>query len=431
MSRNNIRTLVIFLLVAAVYANTLFLDYALDDRLVIFENDYTVKGFSGIKDVLTKDSFAGYFGQEKKLVAGGRYRPLAQITFILEYEIFGQNVKEHAGLNKDPKNEKLFTDSPLPFVGHLVNVLLYAFLCMLVFNVLRRIFAQYDNTKWYLSLPFLATLLFALHPLHTEAVANIKGRDEILSMLGAVATLWCVLKYMTNKNWLYLILSFFTMTIGLFSKENSITFLAVIPLALYFMNVPKKKKDWILTLIPALLAAAIFLIVRNEVLGAFMVKETYPNILNNPFAYSSKAQEIATVILTWGIYLKLLIFPHPLTHDYYPHQIQITDFSNPVVILLIAFFLFAVYYAVKNLKNRNVVSFGILFFIVTFSATSNLFFNVGTFMNERFVFIPLLGFSVIVTALILKLRKFKFSSTLIPVILIVVLSLYSAKNICP
>lgn len=428
MSTKFIRNLVIFILVALAYANTCFLDYALDDRLVIFENDYTVKGFDGIKDVLTKDSFSGYFGHEKKLVAGGRYRPLAQITFILEYEIFGQKVKEKAGLDRAPQNEELFTGSALPFISHLVNILLYALLCMLIYNVLKRIFARYDDPRWYLSLPFLAALLFALHPLHTEAVANIKGRDEILSMLGAFATLWCVIKFMSKKNPLFLILSFFTMTMGLFSKENSITFLVVIPLALYFMNIPKTKTDWVLTILPALLASVFFLVVRNEVLGAFMVKETYPNILNNPFVFSSKVQEIATVIFTWGIYLKLLIFPHPLTHDYYPKQIQITDFSNPVVILLLLFFLFVIFYAIKNLKKKNLISFGILFFIFTFSATSNLFFNVGTFMNERFVFIPLLGFTIILSALILKLSKHKFSSTILPVIFIIFFSLYTVKT---
>ena len=57
-------------------------------------------------------------------------------------------------------------------------------------------------------------------------------------------------------------------------------------------------------------------------------KEIQENLLNNPFIYSTKAEEIATVFFTWLLYFKLLIFPHPLTHDYYPKQIPILNFSD-------------------------------------------------------------------------------------------------------
>ena len=56
--------------------NTLTHDFALDDAIVITENDFTKKGFSGIWDQLTNDQFVGFYGVKKELVAGGRYRPL-------------------------------------------------------------------------------------------------------------------------------------------------------------------------------------------------------------------------------------------------------------------------------------------------------------------------------------------------------------------
>ena len=58
-----IRYLIVILLVALVYGNTLTLHYTLDDRMIIFENDYTLKGWSGVKDVMTKDAFTGFFGE--------------------------------------------------------------------------------------------------------------------------------------------------------------------------------------------------------------------------------------------------------------------------------------------------------------------------------------------------------------------------------
>lgn len=429
MNKTKIHLLILVLLVVIQYGNTLFLNYALDDRLVIFQNDYTLKGFDGVKEVMTEDSFSGYFGKMENMVSGGRYRPLTQLTFILEYEIFGGKIKEQVGLGLAPQNESLFIEVHLPFVSHLINLILYILLVILVYYTLKILFAKIDQGKWYLSLPFIATLIFALHPLHTEAVANIKGRDEILSMLGGVLTVWSVLKYVEKRKIPYLILSFFAMLFGIFSKENAITFVAVIPLALYFSHFKIKKKDWAITVIPSLLSVAIFLIMRTIALGEFMPADTSHNILNDPFLNSTAFQKIATVILTWGIYLKLMIFPHPLTHDYYPKQIEITDFSNPVVWLLLAFFIFIVYYALKKLKSKEVISFGILFFMITFSIVSNLLFSVGTFMNERFLFAPLLGFAIILAHYLLKLADVKSVKFLFPVLIGFFLGFYVMKGV--
>lgn len=395
MKKNTLRFLLISIFIFLSYSNSLTLDYALDDRLVIFENDYTLKGYDGVQDIFTKDSFSGYFGHSKNLVAGGRYRPVSQLSFVVEYETFGGDLKQKVGFNRDPKNEKLFEDSILPFVSHFVNILLYILLCYLVFKSLQIIFEKYENDKWYLSIPFIATLLFALHPIHTEAITNIKGRDEILSMLGAVLALLCTLKFVKTHRFYWLLLSLITFIFALFSKENAITYLAVIPLSIYFLNSKKTMKDYTLSMIPLLLASAFFLVVRTSVLGGLMTTEVDPNILNNPFVNATFFEKMATVLLTWGIYLKLMIFPFSLTHDYYPHQIEITGFANPLVWIILMAVVFLIFYAIKTLSRKNIVSFAILFFIITFSITSNLLYSVGTLMNERFVFVPLLGFSLV------------------------------------
>ncbi|MFA5783185.1 MAG: hypothetical protein WC868_13035, partial [Bacteroidales bacterium] len=101
----NLPVYLLFGFVLLLYANSLFNQYALDDRLMITENQFTKKGFNGIGDILSTDSFVGFFGKQKNLVAGGRYRPLSHITFAIEYALFGFN----------------------PFIGHLINILLYAF----------------------------------------------------------------------------------------------------------------------------------------------------------------------------------------------------------------------------------------------------------------------------------------------------------------
>ena len=402
MKNKNLIRYIIFVVVAFLaYGDTLWLKYASDDRMIIYENDYTLQG--DVKSVMTKDAFTGYFGEGDQLVAGGRYRPLSQLTFMAEYQAFGGKIKDEVGLHRAPQNEELFANSALPYIQHGINVLYFILLCCLIYITLQKIFPQLDNEKWYLSLPFLATLLFLLHPLHTEAVANIKGRDEIMSMIGAMAALLTALKFMESRKWWWLALSFVGMLFGLFSKENAVTFLAVIPLALLFKGT-ERKLDYVWTLLPALVASAIFIVVRSRVLGGVLDTTHQEMVLNNPFVNTTKSQEIATVLLTWGIYFKLLIFPHPLTHDYYPHQIEITNFSNGVVwfvlLIVLAMLAYVVYVLVQIFKGKRndnqIFAFGIALFFITFSITSNLLFNIGTFMNERFMFMPLLGFTLVV-----------------------------------
>ena len=402
MKNKNLIRYIIFVVVAFLaYGDTLWLKYASDDRMIIYENDYTLQG--DVKSVMTKDAFTGYFGEGDQLVAGGRYRPLSQLTFMAEYQAFGGKIKDEVGLHRAPQNEELFANSALPYIQHGINVLYFILLCCLIYITLQKIFPQLDNEKWYLSLPFLATLLFLLHPLHTEAVANIKGRDEIMSMIGAMAALLTALKFMESRKWWWLALSFVGMLFGLFSKENAVTFLAVIPLALLFKGT-ERKLDYVWTLLPALVASAIFIVVRSRVLGGVLDTTHQEMVLNNPFVNTTKSQEIATVLLTWGIYFKLLIFPHPLTHDYYPHQIEITNFSNAVVwfvlLIVLAMLAYVVYVLVQIFKGKRsdnqIFAFGIALFFITFSITSNLLFNIGTFMNERFMFMPLLGFTLVV-----------------------------------
>ena len=404
MKKQNLHRIIITVLVTLIYANTLTLHYALDDRMVILESKYTLKGgWESVKAIFTEDTFTGYFGAEHSIVAGGRYRPMSQLTYMIETQIFGKSIKEKIGDLDDyynlhsAGNEDYFYETPLPFVNHLMNLIYYILLCLLIYEVLARIFPQYEGKMWFQSLSLLAVVLFAVHPIHTEVVANVKGRDEIFAMLGAFAALWCSLKYVDTRKWYWLVVSLLAYTFGIFSKENAITFLAVVPLALYYYhNEDKRTADYFVTLIPLVIGSVFFLYVRYEVLGAMMQPDLTANILNNPYVHSTRAQQIATVLITWGIYLKLLFFPHPLTHDYYPHQIAITDFSNPLVWLLLAGSIALVVYGIWKLKKKTVPAFGILYFIITFSIVSNLLFNVGTFMNERFVFMSSIGFTLVV-----------------------------------
>lgn len=366
------QTIFIAILGLVLYGWTLTFDYALDDTLMITGNKFTQKGFDGIPDIFSTDAFEGFFGG-KGQVAGGRYRPFTHFIFAVETELFGFS----------------------PFVGHFFNVVTYIALLLVLFSFLRRLFpAPPGSSTTFLSVPFVITLLFAAHPLHTEAVANIKGCDEIVTMLCAIGAMILLFDYISKPKIWRLITAFVLYFIALLSKENSITWIAVFPFILWFFS-NATKKDYMVTMSILVVPAIIFMYIRAQVVGGILETDIAPELLNNPFIYSTKTQEIATVIFTWLIYFRLIVFPHPLTHDYYPKQIAITDFSNPVVWITIAIVIISIIIFFRGLKKKSPVSIGILIFWATFSIASNLLFNIGTFMNERFMFVPLLGIAII------------------------------------
>jgi len=87
MKQNKKIYLILFIFTFLLYGNTLTHDFALDDAIVITDNDFTKKGIRGIPDILTNDTFTGFFGVKKNLVSGGRYRPLSLVLFAIEYQL--------------------------------------------------------------------------------------------------------------------------------------------------------------------------------------------------------------------------------------------------------------------------------------------------------------------------------------------------------
>lgn len=381
-----IQCLSIFFVVFVLYANTLGNEYALDDMIVLTKNTFTQQGVAGIDEIMTTDAFEGFFGKNFAFVVGGRYRPLSIATFAIEYEIFGL---EH------------------PWVYHLDNIILYGLTCVLILLTLQKLFhARFEGDYPWLTIPFIAALIYAAHPIHTEAVANIKGRDEIMGMMGAIGTLYLCIRYFeTDKIW-YALLALPVFVLAILSKENAITFLVVIPLVYYFFYSNRSVVKGIVS--TAILAGAVILYftIRTHYLTAPSISGKTYEILNDPFAFSSLSDRLATVAFTFGKYLQLLIFPHPLTHDYYPWQVPIYTWKNWQALLPTLFYIGVGIYTVYGIIKRNPIAFGVLYFFITLSIVSNVLFSVGIAMNERFVFMPSLGFAIIAAILLVKVTNY-------------------------
>ncbi|MDH3648716.1 MAG: tetratricopeptide repeat protein [Saprospiraceae bacterium] len=360
-----------------LYANTLGHQYALDDAIVITENDLVKKGWGGLIDIFTHDSFYGFFNEEGKdqLVTGGRYRPLTLAMFAMERTILGDQ----------------------PFWGHLLNILWYSGCVSLLLLVLDLLlypgFGQYKA----LLIASGCALLFSIHPVHTEVVANIKGRDEIVALSFSLLSTFAILKSPSSSAGKWTMLAAMSFLLALLAKEIAVSFLAVVPLMLYFF----RKETFVGMLrkvTPLFLAFVVYMILRVSVVGLNLSGDAPQELMNNPFlkmeadtyTHMSLIEKAPMIIYGLGKYLQLSFFPFPLTHDYYPRHIPILDWDSPKVLLSLGALSFLLATAFLNLmkSKKSVITFCILFFFTTIFLVSNILFPVGTNLSERFLFMP-------------------------------------------
>lgn len=444
----------IFAIAFLIYANTIPNKWAVDDSLIIHQNKFVQKGISGIGDIVTKDAFTGFYGQDVNAVTGGRYRPLTPMLFAVQAELFASVKKdENQKIVKDKEGFKIKDLSEktwFPHILHFFNMLWYGFLCLVLYRTLLLLFSIKNKENVFKN-NFLAlgtSLLFAVHPLHTEAVANVKGLDEILALLGALASLYCVLMLLhintgnqegqLKLKWqLSAVSSFF---LALLAKESAVTFIAIIPMALWFFTQASVKTILKLTW-PLLIPLVLFLGIRTAVLhqpnkgviaeelmndpflvlddhaqyaplieGLSIKKLVNPNA--NTFTKMPYSNQLATNFYTWGKYLQLLVLPYPLTVDYYPRHIEIKSFENFEVIFSVLLHMALLGWALLHTREKKMVAFGILYYFITFSIVSNLFFPIGTNMAERFMFMPSVGFCLVIAYMLYTMgNKLNTAST--------------------
>lgn len=391
LARRRLVAVLLFGLSIVLYANTFGHGYSLDDAIVITDNIFTREGPAGWGGIFGKDSFYGFFQDDSKatLVSGGRYRPLTLAMFALEYQLAGGK----------------------PFLLHLLNVAWYGLTVVALYYCALQLFGGKRYRSLAPLLALLTAVLFAVHPLHTEAVANIKGRDEIISLLGSLAALYFSLRAYRERRPTLGWLAGGLFLLGLLSKENAITFLAVIPLALLCFT----RADVgaiIRRLLPVGLAALAFLALRGAVVG-LSLGDPNPELMNNPFlvwtgaTYTPMpvAERLATIVYTLGKYLQLLFVPYPLTHDYYPRHVPIMNWADWQVWLSLLAYVALIGFAIRGLRRRDPLGFAVGFYLITLSIVSNLVFPVGTNMSERFLFMPSVGWALAVAILLIRLGR--------------------------
>lgn len=370
----------IFLFAFALYANTFNHGWVLDDYGAYKLNIYVTKGVDGFGDIMTKTYRHG-----SGFYTDNLYRPLSQLMFAIEWQLSPDN----------------------PGFSHMVSVIFHALTMVLLFVLLRKLFR---NRNWLL--PLFITLLYASHPMHTEVVANIKSRDDIMCLFFLVLTAIFMLRYVDNKQlWRKIgdvFVVFFFFLCAFFSKESSITMLAALPLMLYFFRKPKLA-DVAVLFVVLLIPAAIYLKVRADILLNYPTSKMFTVSIMDHYYYDLWDTNIfsywATAIMLMGKYLILLFVPYQQVCDYSFSQLPVMTFANWQVWLSLLVHVALVVYAILGIKKKNPVAYGIFFYICAMSIYSNIVMRIGSSFADRFLFIPSLGYCIAIVCAVADLLK--------------------------
>ncbi|MCS6967167.1 MAG: tetratricopeptide repeat protein [Bernardetiaceae bacterium] len=374
------RTVVVILvtLCIAIYHKVGTLEYVFDDKPAIVNNKFVQKGIEGIPDLLTTTLWRG---DESRGTAIKAYRPLTMITFAIDYELFGLN--------------------PGPF--HWVQLFIYISLCIFSYATLRTLLSEDKK-----SIALLSSIIFAIHPVHTEVVCNLKSRDELLSLFFSIIALYNTALHIKTASAKHKYLSAFFLTLGLFSKETAVVFLGIIPLTYYFFSQARFIEIG-KNLIPLFIGFTIFMGARQWVLSNEKLPWVAITVFQNPlFLAETWSKKWGTISYINGKYLQLMIFPYQLTFSYFYDDIPIIEIFHWKSILSVLAYALMIFYVIKNFKSKDLTVYGLLCYFAGLSIFSHVIIPFVNAMGERLAFTMSWGWCLFLGAFFFKIISSKF-----------------------
>lgn len=362
-----------FVLTFIFYLNTLKNKYALDDEYITVTNiqekgknfypnhELVSKGFKGIPKIW-KSRYA------KDGESTFDYRPFTTTTFAIEYGLFGQN----------------------PFISHLINLLIYSLTIWVVFCILYKLFEFHEYNFQY---SFICSLLFLIHPIHTEVVNNLKCRDELMAFLFVILALWFSLKTYENFSVKNIVLIVLFLCLGLLSKRSAMLGFAIIPLCIILFRKIEIKKI-IFTLSFVFVIQFIFHIIKN---GVTEKSVRYFHHFENPLYidHVSFFQKILIGIKTLGFYVKFLFVPYPFRFYYGVNTFDLYDIFDIYFFIGLSSIFISLFLLLKS-KNK-ILLFAFLLFFGCISPFLNISTPAPGIIAERFAYFSSFGFCLIIT----------------------------------
>jgi len=342
--------------VFAVYANVYDNVFLFDDDLLIRLNSY-LRSWDTFGKLLTASTTEGAH------IAGGFYRPLQNILYFFIFQIWGEH----------------------PFGFHLLNLSIHAANACLAYRLALRL--GFDPRA-----SLFAILIWALHPLHTEAVTYMSGTADPLFVLfclwglnvlfpqPTLCRIWCCVPIFI---------------LGLLSKETAVVFPALVVVSLYLTSEARLKPKSYLITWPLWVIAVLYLLWRVNS-PAFDGPARYQQLLQMPaygvMHYYSEHPWVRfiTFLATLPAYGQLILWPCDL---YMERSFPLYDdpMSTQVVMgcLMLAAALAAIYWG--RTKATRPLAWGLLWFGAAHAPNSGILFSMNSLFLEHWMYLPTIG----------------------------------------
>lgn len=348
---------VIMALVVLTYSNSIMNGFSFDDPPLLLKNQ-AVHGFSwvNLREIFTA------------VPNGLEYLPLRDLSYMLDFELWGLD----------------------PAGFHLSNLVYYLMCCGLMYAFLHKLLSGWVKSP--LIIAFLATALFAVHPVHVEAVSGISQRKDVLSGIFFFLSLYCFVLYKDRRGLSLYVLSFLLFLMALLAKSTVV----ILPLLILLIDLFRPGHDEKLT--AKLLRTLPYIAVGIAYsLGQGMIIEK-AGLINQAFYGFGSGYTIRIYSSFKAIfyYLKLLLVPYPL---YLFHPFFVSSTMDIKVIAGIAGLLTTLGATVYLRKKNPVLSFGIMWYLVSLVPVIGLIPS-GTIIAERYLFIPSVGFCLFVAMVV-------------------------------
>jgi len=359
-----------------VYLNTLGNGFAYDDKFTI-TNNYLIRSWHKIPAVFTRDYFA----------ASGElsYRPVVTLSYFLDYSLWHLN----------------------PAGYHLTNLFFHSLNAVLLFFLFVRLphitgnepgketeLLPFQKSKvptlrtetLKITIAFIASLIFCIHPVLTEAVNSISYREDIMAATFYFAAFLFYLLTQQRGSALWYTASLTCYFMGLFSKEMTITLPALMVLYDFLSQGKSRLISKAIRYYIGYIAVSVFYISLRFV---FLHNPTESYI---PYPQNSLWVNFLTMSKVIASYLTLLFFPANLNADY-----VIPSTLSPAEIPFIVSFLLLIatgVIAYRLFSYSRVLCFYLLWFFVALLPVMNIV-PIENIMAERYLYIPLAGFCML------------------------------------
>jgi tetratricopeptide (TPR) repeat protein len=392
-----LQIIIIFFLAVAVYFSSFFNGFVYDDLFQVVENPW-------IRDVnFVPDIFLHHAWQYREGLGSNYYRPMMHIFYMVIYHLFG----------------------PVPWAYHSLNVLFHAGVSVLVFLIAGRLIRGNDNGHSLFSVPLVAGVIFAVQPIHTEAVAWVSALPELSFSFFFLLSLYLHTKALWDQSLRRIphIFSLASFVISLLCKESALTLPLVLVALDYVLHGSRffQSKRYLLAVLgPYLMSTVLYLAMRKFVLGQVVPVDRGEGL----YGYQYFLNAFPLLLQ----YLEKLVLPINLNAFYSFHPLR--SALEVRSLLSIAFVIvFAVIFFVVVKKNKAVF-FGLFFIIATLLPALYIpALAVNTFA-ERYLYLPSIGFAMLASLMFShSFRQKAKSSVLVTAILLLTVAFYSVGTI--